>query len=159
MGSNWFAATHWGDVTLPKNPSWNLRDSPNVQVFIKTYKSQNWLTYIASRKTTGQKILDKRRCRWEHIRNWGNMFRGETESVMGTYVELKENNKKIEHHPTTPKKKKVWTPWMHSRLVSLAAKNLYASFIFFTINARGITWRDVVSMAQMFCCGTDDWGW
>jgi hypothetical protein len=35
------------------------------------------------------------------------MFRGETESVMGTYVELKENNKKFEHHPTTPKKKKV----------------------------------------------------
>jgi hypothetical protein len=45
----------------------------------------------------------------------------------GNNGELKENNKKIEHHPTACKKKKPWTPWMHSRLVSLAAKNFYAS--------------------------------
>ncbi len=38
------------------------------------------------------------------------MFRGETESVTGTYVELKENNKKIAHRPTTPKKKKSLDP-------------------------------------------------
>jgi hypothetical protein len=45
------------------------------------------------------------------------MFRGEIENVIGTYGELNENNKKIKHHPTAPKKKKAWTPWMHSRLV------------------------------------------
>jgi len=72
------------------------------------------------------------------------MFRGEIENVIGTHGELKENNKKIKHHPTTPKKKKTWTPWMHSHLVSLAAKNFYASFVLFTINGRGIIWRNMV---------------
>jgi hypothetical protein len=33
---------------------------------------------------------------------------------------------------------------MHGRLVSLAAKNLYASFVLFTIDGRGIIWRDMV---------------
>ncbi len=88
--------------------------------------------------------MDKCQCHWEHIGNWGNMFRDEIENVIGTYGELKENNKKIEHHPTIPKKKKAWTPWMHSRLVSLAAKNFYASFVLFSINGRGIIWRDMV---------------
>jgi hypothetical protein len=41
----------------------------------------------------------------------------------------------------------------------LAAKNFCAAFVLFTINGRGIIWRDMLWMAQMFCCGTDDWGW
>jgi hypothetical protein len=61
----------------------------------------------------------------------------------GNNGELKENNKKIKHQPTAHKKKKAWTPWMHSRLVSLAAKNFYASFVLFTINGRCILWRDM----------------
>ncbi len=78
---------------------------------------------------------------------------------MGTYVELKENNNKIEYHRTIPKKKKAWTPWMHSRLESLAAKNFYASFVLITINGRGINLEGHgFRMAQMICCGTDDWG-
>jgi hypothetical protein len=51
---------------------------------------------------------------------------------------------KFQHHPTTPKEKKAWTPWMHSRLVSLATNNFYALFVLFTINGRGIIWRDLV---------------
>jgi len=54
--------------------------------------------------------LDKHWCRWEHIGNWGNILRGEIENVIGTYGELKENNKKIKHHPTAPKKKKSLDP-------------------------------------------------
>jgi hypothetical protein len=43
--------------------------------------------------------------------------------------------KKIPHHATAPKKKKTWTPWLHSRMISsLATKKFYAEFVLFIIN-------------------------
>ncbi len=38
------------------------------------------------------------------------MFRGKIENVIGTYGELKENKKKVEHYPITPKRKKNLDP-------------------------------------------------
>ncbi len=164
MGSNRHGATHWGAATSPKNLLWNWRDSPNVQIFIKTYKSQKWTHLYSFQEDNWAK------------HNWTKTL----VLLLGTYWELREHNEggnsltmwwehienlmrtkkiKIQHHPTTPEKKKAWTPWMHSRLVSLATKNFYALFVLFTINGRGIIWRDMVWMARMFCCGTDDWGW
>jgi hypothetical protein len=44
MVANPHAAIHWGATMLLKNHLWNLRDSPNVEIFIpniKTYNFQN----------------------------------------------------------------------------------------------------------------------
>jgi hypothetical protein len=108
--------------------------NPNVEIFtanIKTYKSQksthlysfqedNWAKHNWTK--TGGAVGNT-------LGNLGNILGGEfIDNVMGTYWELDENNpkKKIQHHPTAPKKKKTWTPWLHSRVISLATKKLYA---------------------------------
>jgi len=72
------------------------------------------------------------------------MFRGQIENVIGTYGELKQKKKKNQTPAYRPQKEKSLDPWMHSRLVSLAAKNFYASFVLFSINGRGIIRRDMV---------------
>jgi len=78
MVANPHAAIHWGATILLKNHLSNLRDSPNVEIFTPNIK----VAYIGSKKTTGQSILEKSCCSWEHIRILGNMLREEINLII-----------------------------------------------------------------------------
>jgi len=164
------------DLTSMKPTTWVLphrprtcyetwETNPHVQIFtpnIKTYKSQKSThLYKTSRKTTGQSIIGQKLVvllgtHWElreHIRE-----RNSLTIWWGTYWELDENNPKKNPNttPTAPKKKKTWTPWLHSRMISLAAKHFYASFVLFSINlwAHGLHGSDVLLVVPTMEAGS-----